>query len=138
MTKAIVILRWILLLPVTILGAASCGALAAYILSLFTSELFFFSSYIFPAFIQKVIVGVVSGAAIVIIAFNIAPKKNQLVLLCVVILGVVISLLATLGAFLESTSNLDIISNVFIGLTAVCFMFVPIKTIMVFSKDKIG
>lgn len=135
-TKLITLLRWTLLLPVTVIGGALSGALAAIILKLLTSRLFFFSTYLLPLFVQKIIVGVVSGAAIVIIGYNLSPRRNEKTRIFVVILGVIVSLLSTLGARLDSSNSLDIISNATIGITALCFLCVPIGSIPIIFKNK--
>ena len=115
-------IRWIIFLPVAILGSAWISSLVMIILERISVWPII---YLLPGFIIETISGIVAGGAIVSIGLWVCPsrsEKTKTVLLCITIM---IGIVASLVSLVYATDQNNLILNIIMSLTPVFLWKVP-------------
>lgn len=115
-------IRWIIFLPVAILGSAWISGVVKILLERISMRPI---SYLLPGFIVETISGIVAGGAIVSIGLWVCPsrsEKTKKVLLCITIM---IGIVASLVSLVDATDQNNLILNIIMSLTPVFLWKVP-------------
>jgi hypothetical protein len=124
-------IRWVLFLPVAILGSAWISGVVMIMLEKISRWPI---SYLFPGFIVETISGIVAGVGIVSIGLWLCPsrtEKTKKVLLC---LTTFIGIAASLGSLVDTSDQNNLILNIIMSLTPVFLWKVPHERLIIIKK----